>query len=197
MRIVTILRKPLEGTVAQNTLHHGCGGLNIDGARISTDGETVQSSASGIAGYRGGKDVYQKGEGRVPRPTGHGRFPANLILQHLPTCEQTGTQTVPGYAINRFDDGAKPFGGGAGHTYTTEQKPEEQVVVWTCSEGCPVGDLGEQSGERSVSGSAKNGRRSVSTSDGNRNTYSKGLGAQGQLHNDTGTAARFFKQVKP
>ena len=35
MKIVHILRKPLsEGSVADNVLKHGCGGLNIDGTRI-------------------------------------------------------------------------------------------------------------------------------------------------------------------
>ena len=34
--IITILRKPLEGTVADNALKHGCGAINIDATRIST-----------------------------------------------------------------------------------------------------------------------------------------------------------------
>ena len=33
--IITILRKPLEGTVAENTLKHGCGALNIDDTRVA------------------------------------------------------------------------------------------------------------------------------------------------------------------
>ena len=31
-----LVRKPLSGTVAQNTLDHGCGGLNIDGCRVES-----------------------------------------------------------------------------------------------------------------------------------------------------------------
>ncbi len=34
MIVITIARKPLEGTVAANVLRHGCGGINIDASRI-------------------------------------------------------------------------------------------------------------------------------------------------------------------
>ena len=33
--IIVLARKPLDGTVAQNVLKHGVGGLNIDGCRVS------------------------------------------------------------------------------------------------------------------------------------------------------------------
>ena len=32
--IITLLRKPLEGSVADNVLKHGCGALNIDATRV-------------------------------------------------------------------------------------------------------------------------------------------------------------------
>lgn len=35
MKTIFLLRKPLEGNLVKNTLTHGCGGLNIDAARIS------------------------------------------------------------------------------------------------------------------------------------------------------------------
>jgi hypothetical protein len=31
---IILARKPLDGTVAANTLKHGCGGLNIDACRV-------------------------------------------------------------------------------------------------------------------------------------------------------------------
>ena len=34
--MIYLLRKPFKGTLAGNTLKHGCGGLNIDVCRIST-----------------------------------------------------------------------------------------------------------------------------------------------------------------
>ena len=74
-----------------------------------------------------------------------GRWPANLVLQHLPTCEQTGTREEAGYTVNRFTDGAKPFGGGAGHPYESEHVPPSTVPVWACGAGCPVAGLDAQS----------------------------------------------------
>ena len=75
---ITVARKPLTGTVAENVLAHGTGALNIDGCRVGT--ETV-----GWGGARGGSDDptqskgrnYRLGEGKA-RPV-EGRWPANLI----------------------------------------------------------------------------------------------------------------------
>jgi len=74
-----LARKPLEGTVAENVLKHGTGGLDIDGCRV---GETFIS--------KGGNnfDAWRKGEGREDRPKFHGnttsseqigRWPANTV----------------------------------------------------------------------------------------------------------------------
>ncbi len=37
--IITMARKPLAGTVAENVLRHGTGAINVDGCRVGTDGE--------------------------------------------------------------------------------------------------------------------------------------------------------------
>lgn len=34
MRIVTLIRKPLEGTTTESSLEHGTGALNIEGSRV-------------------------------------------------------------------------------------------------------------------------------------------------------------------
>lgn len=35
--VVTVSRKPFQGTLVSNTLEHRSGGLNIDSCRIETD----------------------------------------------------------------------------------------------------------------------------------------------------------------
>ncbi|MEY3173574.1 MAG: hypothetical protein RLZZ436_1488 [Planctomycetota bacterium] len=40
---ITVARKPLCGTVADNVLQHGTGALNVDGCRVGTDGGTSRS----------------------------------------------------------------------------------------------------------------------------------------------------------
>jgi DNA modification methylase len=71
---ITMARKPLIGTVAENVLEHGTGALNIDKCRVGTDESTVRTvgktrsegwGLNGQAGQKRGSDV--------------GRWPANLI----------------------------------------------------------------------------------------------------------------------
>jgi DNA modification methylase len=71
---ITVARKPLIGTVAENVLQHGTGAINVDGCRVGTDG--------GCAGAGAGARVYGDGlNGPFGKPVpGTGRWPANLIL---------------------------------------------------------------------------------------------------------------------
>jgi len=77
-----LARKPIEGTVANNVLKHGTGGLNIDGTRVGTS-EKLQGSSSGRPDIRGGS--FKEYKGANPDELGYyepntlGRFPANLI----------------------------------------------------------------------------------------------------------------------
>lgn len=71
---IVLARKPLEDTVAENTLKWQEGGLNIDACRIATNGEKVQcqSSMGGFttASYDHSGRKYQT----------KGRWPGNLLL---------------------------------------------------------------------------------------------------------------------
>jgi site-specific DNA-methyltransferase (adenine-specific) len=79
---ITVARKPLIGTVAENVLQHGTGAINVDGGRVGTEGGTK----------RGGQAEYPLNDnGTEDRSvcwarTGHaiesvpsGRWPANFI----------------------------------------------------------------------------------------------------------------------
>ena len=80
---IVVARKPLIGTIVENVLEHGTGGLNIDGCRIGTEivgwggggrnGDTATAGAS-RGGEQGGYN-YDAGEARPVQ----GRFPANFI----------------------------------------------------------------------------------------------------------------------
>ena len=165
MRIIHVLRKPLsEGTVAANTLKHGCGGLNIDASRISTDdnlnggayAENPTERWDGAENWR-----YKRGGGRssLPGDTREGasagmfqpnstatskfvqptgRWPANVILQHLDGCRCGGVKRV------------KDIGGGSSKKAPNEDHADaegkETVANWLCEPGCPVAGLDEQSG---------------------------------------------------
>lgn len=87
---IVVARKPLKGTVAENVLEHGTGGINIDGCRIGTDdeprlGNTDMSDCEQIAFGKG----WQKSGTTPPE----GRWPANVILDEEAGAmldEQTG-----------------------------------------------------------------------------------------------------------
>jgi site-specific DNA-methyltransferase (adenine-specific) len=34
MRVIVVARKPVEGTVAENVVKHGCGAINVDACRV-------------------------------------------------------------------------------------------------------------------------------------------------------------------
>jgi DNA modification methylase len=74
---IIVARKPLVGTVAENVLTHGTGGINVDGCRVGTDGGTAKGNppkdeSNGIYGHgiNGACDILDIGKGR---------WPANLI----------------------------------------------------------------------------------------------------------------------
>lgn len=74
---ITVARKPLAGTVAENVLRHGTGGLNIDGCRVATD-ETFRRKSNVSLGCASG-GIYGKAGAFISEGSPLGRWPANLI----------------------------------------------------------------------------------------------------------------------
>ena len=82
--IITLLRKPLEGSVAENTLKYGCGAINIDDTRIGTGhhlplGKLTSKRLADDGGLGAGSGREGNREAFIPRPA-EGRWPANFIL---------------------------------------------------------------------------------------------------------------------
>ena len=80
---IILARKPLDGTVANNVLAHGVGGLNIDACRVGTTVETWPKSR--MYGGNPSEVAFTKtsGDAVSAQPTGEapaGRFPANVLL---------------------------------------------------------------------------------------------------------------------
>lgn len=77
---IILVRKPFPGTVADNVLTWGTGGLNIDGCRIGP-GDRILGGGANF-------DAWRTGEERADRPSQHGkqqsghdkgRWPANIM----------------------------------------------------------------------------------------------------------------------
>jgi len=89
---MVLARKPLEGTVANNVLTFGTGGLNIDGSRVVADGENfdnLKSRPIGKLNTRRNDETDAEFDARVGESPEQlaalaklkelGRFPANFI----------------------------------------------------------------------------------------------------------------------
>jgi hypothetical protein len=202
MRVVHVLRKPLsEGTVAANTTKHGVGGLNIGASRIGSDAGWSYPNGAGGNGFHGGVGRPADGSRVEPVVSRGGRWPANLILQHLEGCRCEGTKKVkPPNGSGRAGAGASGFqtsyvGGESKDTGFTGgsvgEDGKETIAVWVCVEGCPVRTLDEQSGATI----SKQSMRGVGWSD----SEVFGVGDLGfdtkRGFDDQGGASRFFKQV--
>jgi site-specific DNA-methyltransferase (adenine-specific) len=88
---IVMARKPVEGTVANNVLTYGTGGLNIDASRIGTETITTTKGKGFAGSFEGG--INNNGGN-----THEGRWPANLILDEQAAelvDEQSGTSKSP------------------------------------------------------------------------------------------------------
>jgi len=74
---MVLARKPLEGTVANNVLTYGVGGLNIDGGRVGSD-EMTKTTSNGVKISENRSMSGAKFEREIIG-TATGRFPANFI----------------------------------------------------------------------------------------------------------------------
>ena len=79
---IVLARKPLDGTVANNVLKHGVGGINIDGCRVGMSEADKAKSLNNWKpqGYELKESIYEFGtEVVTTEQSQQGRFPANFI----------------------------------------------------------------------------------------------------------------------
>lgn len=74
---ITVARKSLIGTVAENVLTHGTGALNIDGCRVGDDANWSYPNGRGGNGWHGRESLAANL--KEPMASTAGRWPANLI----------------------------------------------------------------------------------------------------------------------
>jgi hypothetical protein len=197
-----LFRQPLEGTVAENVLMHGVGGLNIDGCRVAGQAEVPGSRRI----YRRFDDKGDKPELEPPPPPHPGgRWPTNLLLVHGPRCTRVGEKKARATSIHGESIAVRRSGVHAeagGHQTVGRVQPvrgyadengTETVVVWECQPDCPVKLLDEQSGDRR---SAQGGGNQTGKQGGSAMGF-HGLEAQGyktEVYFDSGGASRFYPQ---
>ena len=214
----TLFRKPFKGTVANNTLENGCGGINIDATRIKGGGtldnwkpSTFSNrngsglSKSHIAGSKdktndeNDEKMRESQLASIEKMNSEGRFPANLILIH-PNCQKIGVKTVKGTPSDARKKKTSKFSGifGEGGVATGkaghgDENGNEIIINYDCVTDCPIQKLDLQSGDNSST-------RINNPKLGNKGGKMFG-GAEQKVasiskdYRDKGGASRFFKQV--
>ena len=119
LETVTVARKPLAGTVAENVLAHGTGAINVDGCRVGDNAGWSYPNGRGGSGWHGRESL--SGNLAEPMAATQGRWPANLIhdgseevLAGFPQTAQSpkGVVTQGGKAFGSgVDRGGKAFHG--------------------------------------------------------------------------------------
>jgi site-specific DNA-methyltransferase (adenine-specific) len=100
---IVLARKPLDGTVANNVLTHGVGGINIDGCRVASDEKITNHSRSSESAKSKGK--YGDSSSQETHQTNGqtlGRFPANFIHDGLDEVLELFPSDKPNQSVARF-----------------------------------------------------------------------------------------------
>jgi DNA modification methylase len=87
---IVVARKPLSGTVAETWLQHGTGVLNINAARIGSEGGVRADGPRAAAGP--GAATSFPGRPERMEKLDAGRWPANLALGHHEDCKGSGAR---------------------------------------------------------------------------------------------------------
>jgi len=192
---IVLAMKPVEAGFAENAVLHGVAGLNVDGCRIGMEKRTYTGSGISQQRYSDGRAGLTDGRGKDMAITVSGRWPANVILGHAEGCVLKGMKKVKPNEGNRVNpvgkqsDGKIQFSlkpeGYQKVSYTNDDGMEE-MADWECVEGCPVRRF-----PTTKSGMLQ-GDYSGGGGDG---IYSKFGVSRKDFTANSGSAARFFKQV--
>ena len=204
MRVIHVLRKPLsEGSVAANVLKHGTGAIHIDACRVSFTSTWDEQDSKGKNQHAAfgtppltGNAVYGDYSMRTRLDYNPpGRWPANLILQHLDGCRlvgSTGVKSDGHYPASR--PSGSDVSGPSGHTgqdgLVESYTKGEAVPVWDCAPGCPVAGLDVLHSQDPATRKGRAGKHGL----GDNPTFF-GLKETGDHYGDVGGASRFFKQI--
>ena len=107
---IVMARKPVEGTIADNVLKHGTGGINIDGCRISLEGEPPPSGSAKRV-FKSNQYTKEKAYGDNKTTPESGRFPANVMHDGSEEVMKEFPTTKSGKDINPTTENVSGFFG--------------------------------------------------------------------------------------
>jgi DNA modification methylase len=132
---IVVARKPLIGTVAENVLTYGTGGLNIDASRIGIEERFNSYAGNKSTGFTADDMRTDAGKGMFAGNSNggqivQGRWPANVILDEYSAellDEQTEGKITQGHWANTKVSGYGEFGGGKSEYLGTGRKAEDDI----------------------------------------------------------------------
>ena len=90
---IILAQKPFKGTIINNVIENGVGVVNIDACRISHNEpvKTTQRKGRDSAGvFDSDACGYDNSKNTMASASPSGRFPANVLLSHHPSCVRVG-----------------------------------------------------------------------------------------------------------
>ena len=127
---IILARKPLDGTVANNVLAHGVGGLNIDACRVHSEDAPEGRTRHG-GGIPGNGSSYELPDVRPASPAG--RFPANVLLDEH-AAKEMDEQSV-GTRAEKPSKSGKTGATVQGATWKIWHTPGEEIAGYNDSGG--------------------------------------------------------------
>jgi DNA modification methylase len=99
---IVLARKPLDGTVANNVLVHGVGGINIDGCRVGSEGGGNSCAGGDLCKCSDKNEIFAATKHPVKQEGVMGRFPANFIHDGSDEVLQLFPSDKPDQSASRF-----------------------------------------------------------------------------------------------
>lgn len=181
---IIMARKPFKGSLVDNVLKNGLGGININACRVGTEvmpAITTKTETTEIGWEKKGYTT----------PEAVGRFPANIILSHNPDCRLVGETTETIVGGNKGKSGFVN-----GYESGDFTKKESSIELWNCEDGCPVNLINQQA---PAVGNAYKATRKKKTTGGSGNSWTNGGKEEGEdngVYDGLGGASRFFYCAK-
>jgi site-specific DNA-methyltransferase (adenine-specific) len=202
-----LVRKPIEqATIVGQVLATGTGGINIDGTRIASNGDTL--GRHNQPGPNGWKNSSGGDTRAITDPVAaQGRWPSNFVLSHSPTCELLGTRDIK--TVSGSVSGMEPSHTGDENTvaygkfdrvpFARHGNPDgtETVAAYRCADGCPILALDQQSGTLKSGEVKSHYMRNNSSQLSNGGFHGKFGDCSLSGFGDSGGASRFFATFEP
>ncbi len=144
---IIVAMKPLDGTFAANAVEYGVAGINVDGCRIATGGESMgdpsrwdkafQNKAEGWArpSHSENAEGYADRRAEALAKASHaGRWPANVILSHTEECRDG--ECSPDCPVRMLDEQSGEVTSGANPTRRGSEKTRAAYGEFIGQESC-------------------------------------------------------------